>query len=131
MLRHFSLLALVLPASVFASTVVYTDRQHPPVNVQPDTQVIYLDETEQLLRNMFGELASEPSLAERQARSVIDSADWPHRQGALVRAGQGLIQAWQLGLSKYPAVVFDAGDVVYGTADVRLAQRLRSEGGQP
>ncbi|WP_374208909.1 DUF1525 domain-containing protein [Enterobacter bugandensis] len=33
--------------------------------------------------------------------------------------GQGLIQAWQLGLSKYPAVMFYARDVVYGTADVK------------
>lgn len=98
MFRHLSLLALILSAPSFASIAVYTDRQHPPVNVQPDTRVIYLDATEQLQQNMFGSLAKDPAQAERQAKSVIHAASWPQQQEALAQAYQGLIQAWQLGL---------------------------------
>ncbi|ASG86842.1 TIGR03757 family integrating conjugative element protein [Salmonella enterica] len=125
MFRHLSLLALILSAPSFASIAVYTDRQHPPVNVQPDTRVIYLDATEQLQQNMFGSLAKDPAQAERQAKSVIHAASWPQQQEALAQAYQGLIQAWQLGLKKYPAVVFDDRDVVYGTADIAVAQSYR------
>ncbi|HAU6733004.1 TPA: TIGR03757 family integrating conjugative element protein [Salmonella enterica subsp. enterica serovar Elisabethville] len=122
MFRYLSLLALMLSAPSFASITVYTDRQHPAVNIQPDTRVIYLDATEQLQQNMFGTLAKDPVRAEHQAQSVIHAADWQQQQAALVQAYQRLIQAWQLGLKKYPAVVFDGRDVVYGTADIVVAQ---------
>lgn len=125
MLRHLFLPALLVSAPLFASTVVWTDRQHPPANVRPDTQVIYLDATEQLQQSMFGTLAADPAVAIRQAQSVMQSAAWAKQQTALAQAYQGLIQAWQLGLKKYPAVVFDGRDVVYGTADVALAQSYR------
>ncbi|ENB5521794.1 DUF1525 domain-containing protein, partial [Escherichia coli] len=42
-----------------------------------------------------------------------------------------LAHAWSLGLKKYPAVVFDDSEVVYGTTDVVLAEQLRTGGGQP
>ncbi|ECM6389562.1 DUF1525 domain-containing protein [Salmonella enterica subsp. enterica serovar Typhi] len=38
---------------------------------------------------------------------------------------RGMIEAWQLGLLKYPAVVFDNRDVVYGTVDISRAVALR------
>ncbi|HFO8637048.1 TPA: DUF1525 domain-containing protein, partial [Escherichia coli] len=41
------------------------------------------------------------------------------------------LTAWSLGLKKYPAVVFDDSEVVYGTTDVVLAEQLRTGGGQP
>ncbi|HBZ9867416.1 TPA: TIGR03757 family integrating conjugative element protein [Salmonella enterica subsp. houtenae] len=125
MFRYLSLLTLMLSAPSFASIAVYTDRHHPPINVPPDTRVVYLDAAEQWQQNMFGTLAKDPFLAERQAQSVIHAAGWPQQQTALVQAWQGLIQAWQLGLKKYPAVVFDDRDVVYGTADIALAQSYR------
>ncbi|ECA1950186.1 TIGR03757 family integrating conjugative element protein [Salmonella enterica subsp. enterica serovar Virchow] len=128
MCRHFSLLALILSVSApsFASVVVYTDRLHPPANATAETRVIYLDETERLQQKMFGTLSKDSALAERQAQSSLRAADWPQKQAALAQAYQGLLQAWQLGLQKYPAVVFDDRDVVYGTADVRGAQAQRA-----
>ncbi|ENP1270522.1 TIGR03757 family integrating conjugative element protein [Salmonella enterica] len=125
MFRYLSLLTLMLSAPSFASVAVYTDRHHPPINVSPDTRVVYLDAAEQQQQNMFGPLAQDPAQAEHQAQSVIHAAGWPQQQAALVQAYQGLIQAWQLGLKKYPAVVFDDRDVVYGTADIALAQSYR------
>ncbi|EAN2396134.1 TIGR03757 family integrating conjugative element protein [Salmonella enterica] len=130
MYRYFSLLALMLSAPSVASTVVYTDRHHSPANVQADTRVVYLDETEQLTKSLFGSLSTNSLQAERQAQSVIHSAQWAQQQAVMARACQGLIQAWQLGLEKYPAVVFDNQNVVYGTADVAVARAYLS-GGHP
>ncbi|EAY2466471.1 TIGR03757 family integrating conjugative element protein [Salmonella enterica subsp. enterica] len=130
MFRYLSLLALILSAPSLASTVVYTDRHHLPANVQSDTRVVYLDETEQLTESLFDPLSKNSVQAERQAQSIIHSPEWKQRQAVMVRAYQGLIQAWQLGLKKYPAVVFDDRDVVYGTADVALA-RTYLPGGTP
>ncbi|EKT5308359.1 TIGR03757 family integrating conjugative element protein [Salmonella enterica] len=130
MFRYLSLLALMLSAPSLASTVVYTDRQHLPANVLADTRIVYLDETEQLEKSLFGPLSKNSVHAERQAQSIIQSPEWKQRQTVIVRAYQDLIQAWQLGLKKYPAVVFDDRDVVYGTADVTLA-RTYLPGGTP
>ncbi|EFS5380637.1 TIGR03757 family integrating conjugative element protein [Salmonella enterica] len=130
MFRYLPLLALMLSAPSLASTVVYTDRHHLPANVQSDTRVVYLDETEQLAESLFGPLSKNSVQAEHQAQSIIHSPEWKQRQAVMVRAYQGLIQAWQLGLKKYPAVVFDERDVVYGTADVALA-RTYLPGGTP
>ncbi len=130
MLRSLSLLALMLSAPSIASTVVYTDRHHPPANVQAGTRVVYLDETAQRVKRLFGPLSARPAQAERQAQAVIHSAQWAQQQAAMARACQGLLRAWQLGLKKYPAVVFDDREVVYGTADVAVARAYRS-GGHP
>ncbi|EIB5178841.1 TIGR03757 family integrating conjugative element protein [Salmonella enterica subsp. enterica serovar Maracaibo] len=130
MFRYLPLLALMLSAPSLASTVVYTDRQHLPTNVLADIRIVYLDETEQLAESLFGPLSKNSVQAERQAQSIIHSPEWKQRQAVMVRAYQGLIQAWQLGLKKYPAVVFDDRDVVYGTADVALA-RTYLPGGTP
>lgn len=130
MFRYLSLLALMLSAPSLASTVVYTDRQHLPTHVPADTRIVYLDETEQLAESLFGPLSKNSVQAERQAQSIIHSPEWKQRQALMVRAYQGLIQAWQLGLKKYPAVVFDDRDVVYGTADVAVA-RTYLPGGTP
>ncbi|HDC1597059.1 TPA: TIGR03757 family integrating conjugative element protein [Salmonella enterica] len=135
MYRYFSLLALMLSAPSIASTVVYTDRHHSPANVQADTRVVYLDETDQLAKSLFGPLSTNSSQAERQAQSVIHSPQWAQQQAVMAQAYQGLIQAWQLGLKKYPAVVFDDHDVVYGTADVSVARTYQKHkdlsGGRP
>ncbi|EAB9245267.1 DUF1525 domain-containing protein [Escherichia coli] len=34
-----------------------------------------------------------------------------------------------MGVKKYPAVVFDDSEVVYGTMDVVMAGKIRAEGG--
>ncbi|ENB7844758.1 TIGR03757 family integrating conjugative element protein [Salmonella enterica subsp. enterica serovar Newport] len=104
--------------------VVYTDHAHPPAGVTGDTRVVWLDAPEQLQQSLFGSLASAPKEAERQAQVVIHSAGWQQKQAELAQAYRGLLQAWQMGLEKYPAVVSDDRYVVYGTADVVVAAGL-------
>lgn len=117
-----SVLLLSLPSQ--AGMVVYTDHAHPPSGGTGDTRVVWLDAPEQLQQSLFGSLTSDPGEAERRAQKVIHSAGWQKKQAELVQAYRGLLQAWSLGLQKYPAVVSDDQYVVYGTADVVVAEGL-------
>lgn len=68
-----TLFPLLMPASVFAGTVLYTNSHHPPINNDASVSVIYLDAPEQLQAQTFGGLSSNPDEAERQARIVLQS----------------------------------------------------------
>ncbi|WP_146634149.1 TIGR03757 family integrating conjugative element protein, partial [Salmonella enterica] len=107
MKRILSSLILISSFSASAQIVVYTDQGHPPVGVTPAIRVVYLDASERWLQQQFGELSSDPEQAVRQAHSLLNSPDWKRRQKALIEHYRGMIEAWQLGLLKYPAVVFD------------------------
>ncbi|PVZ78211.1 TIGR03757 family integrating conjugative element protein [Serratia sp. S1B] len=128
--RRKSVLLLVIACvtlSAQAATVVYTNSQHPPIGLTPKHQVVYLDAPEKVQREVFGELSSDPRLAEQQAKTVLQSPNWQQQEQRITQAYQGVIQAYNLGLKKYPAVVFDDLDVVYGTADVALAEAKWAE----
>lgn len=122
------LLAMVCAAmSAQAATVVYTDSQHPPTGLSSGHQVVYLDAPEVAQREVFGALSVDPRQAEQQAKAVLQSPGWQQKEQQIVQAYQGVIQAYGIGLTKYPAVVFDDRYVVYGTADVALAEAKLAE----
>lgn len=125
-LRDFILLPALLPVSVLASTVVYTDSQHLPENLSPNVVVVLLDEPERLQAKVFGQLPADPELA---AMQVMSSPQWQQKQQQLVTAYRQVVHARELGIRKVPAVVFDERDVVYGTTDVARAQALRLQAG--
>ena len=120
-----TLFPLLMPASVLAGTVLYTDAHHPPTNNDASVAVIYLDGPEQLQAQLFGELSSNPDDAQRQAQAVLQSAKWQVHEQALVTVYRAVVRAWELGVKKVPAVVFDDKEVVYGTADIARATALR------
>jgi len=62
-----TLFPLLMPTSVLAGTVLYTDSHHPSSNIDASVSAIYLDGPEQLQKQMFGELSSNLDEAERQA----------------------------------------------------------------
>lgn len=128
-LRNFLLLPSLLPVSVLASTVVYTDSQHLPENRPPDVVVVLLDEPERLQLKMFGQLPADPEQATMQTKQVMSSPQWQQKQQQLVTAYRQVVHARELGIRKVPAVVFDDRDVVYGTTDVAQAQALRQQAG--
>lgn len=113
--------------SVQAATVVYTDSQHPPTGLGTGHQVVYLDAPEIVQRDVFGPLSTDPRQAEQQAKAIQQSPDWHQKEKKIVQAYQGVIQAYGIGLKKYPAVVFDDRYVVYGTTDVALAEAKLAE----
>ncbi|ENP3611553.1 TIGR03757 family integrating conjugative element protein [Salmonella enterica] len=125
MKRILSSLILISSFSASAQIVVYTDQQHPPVGITPAIRVVYLDASERWQQQQFGALSSDPAQAVRQAQAVLNSPAWKKRQKELVGEYRGMIEAWQIGLKKYPAVVFYNRDVVYGTADISQAVALR------
>lgn len=119
-----SLLAVAVQAP--AATVVYTDSHHPPSNTASN-QVVYLDAPDTVQRQLFGDLPADPVQAEEVARTIIQSPDWQQKQQQIGLAYQGVLQAYSLKLAKYPAVVFDDRYVIYGTADVAVAEARLAE----
>ena len=91
--------------------------------------VVLLDEPDQLQAEMFGELPADPQQAEAQVRQVMASSAWQQKQLQLNDSYRLVVRAWELGIKKVPAVVFDDRDVVYGTTDVDVATSLRKRGG--
>lgn len=131
MYRNLLYSFLALPVISVAGTTVYTDSAHPPVNLPPEVQVVLLDGTQQLQDAFFGPLPADPEAAEAVVREHMQSPEWSSAQADLAERYRLVTHAWSLGLKKYPAVVFDDREVVYGTTDVAQAERLRSQGGQP
>lgn len=125
-----TLFSLLIPVSVLAGTVLYTDSHHPPTSNNASVTVIYLDGPERLQAQLFGELSPNPDEAARQAQTVIQSPQWQAHQQQLVTAWRSVVRARELGVKKVPAVVFDDQDVVYGTADVAQAIALHAQGEQ-
>lgn len=118
--------SLALAGQACADVVLYTDRHHPPLDNDPQISVVWLDAPDTVQQQIFGNLAIEPDKAGRQAKALPQSPHWVRQQEQIVNAWQGVLKAWQLGIQKVPAVVFDDKDVVYGTTDVRQASELRA-----
>lgn len=130
--KNGAFLLLFLPVPLLANPVVYTDQQYPPTNLTLETQIVWLDEPERLQRSLFGELSASIEQATAQAQATLRSAQWQQHENDLKVAYRGVVHAWEIGVRKYPAVVFDDRDVVYGTADVAKALAYKKqEGGQP
>ncbi|WP_340622329.1 TIGR03757 family integrating conjugative element protein [Xenorhabdus siamensis] len=117
-----------LTASVsHAQTTTYTDNQHPPINLSSETPVVWLDEAEQQQKQLFAQLSADPQQAAKQAQAMLQSPQWRQQEQQLIKAYRAVVQAWQSGVQKYPAVVFDDREVVYGTTDVAKACALREQ----
>ncbi|MHC9060982.1 TIGR03757 family integrating conjugative element protein [Pantoea sp. y20] len=128
-LRLLQSLFLFIPFQLMAGTAVYTNAEHPPQNLTDDVSVVWLDGPDRLQDSIFGKLPTNSQLAAQQAREIIQSPQWPGQQAQIAQAYRQVVHAWEIGLHKYPAVVFDDRDVVYGTADVARAVTLRKHGG--
>ncbi|XBY08190.1 DUF1525 domain-containing protein [Escherichia coli] len=59
----------------------------------------------------------------------MQSPEWQMMQAELAAHYRDVAYARSLGVKKYPAVVFDDSEVVYGITDVVVAGKLRTEGG--
>lgn len=108
------------------AAVVFTDSHHPPQHAD-NHQVVYLDAPEQLQAQFFGELPADPAEAGRVVKTRMQSPAWSRMQQQLIQAYQGVLRAYRLKLVKYPAVVLEDSHVVYGTADVAVAEQLLAE----
>ena len=122
-----NLLIPLLFSPVFSpAAVVFTDSLHPPQNAG-NHQVVYLDAPERLQAQFFGALPANPVKAEQVVKARMQSPAWLTMQQQLAQAYQGVLRAYSLNLAKYPAVVSDDNYMVYGTANVTVAERLMAE----
>lgn len=101
-LRNFLSLPALLPVSVLAGTVVYTDSQHLPETFSPDVVVVLLDEPERLQAKMFGQLSTDPEQAAEQVRLAMSSPQRQQKQQQLIAAYRQVVHAWSLGSAKCP-----------------------------
>ncbi|EJB2964945.1 TIGR03757 family integrating conjugative element protein [Escherichia coli] len=118
-----------LPLAASAGTTIYTDSQHLPVNPPDGVRVVLLDAPEQLQSRFWGLLPADAGEAESVVRVRMKSPEWQMMQAELAGHYRDVAHAWSLGVKKYPAVVFDDSEVVYGTMDVVMAGKIRAEGG--
>lgn len=115
------LLILACAIEAQAKSVAFTDSKNFPV-LTTNSHVVYLDAPETIQYEVFGNLPADPYQADLAAQGVLRSPDWKHKEQKIIQAYQGILQAYNLKLEKYPAVVFEDRYVVYGTADVALAK---------
>lgn len=102
-----------------AEVLIFTDQKHPVYNTG-NHKVIYLDEPSNIEQALSEGLSNKPEEAKLQATERIRN---PTLQKSLIENYLQVAKAWQLGITKVPAVVSESY-VVYGQADVTQALAL-------
>lgn len=123
------LVLMLLASPTFATITVFTTANHPAINADANVRVVFLDAPDLQQDAILGQFNSDSIRAAHEAKSGLKQMSVEQQQ-QIVEAWRGVIAAWKLGIEKYPAVVFDDVDVVYGTTDVDLASNIRTQGGQ-
>lgn len=109
---------------------VFTDHQHP-VTAPAGVQVVELDLPARLEAELNAQLPTDQGRSGEVVRQRLaqGGAAFQRRSAA---AYQGVVEAWQLGVTRLPAVVVDQRYVVYGEPDVtRAVARIDAYRGQP
>ncbi|EJZ7021706.1 TIGR03757 family integrating conjugative element protein [Salmonella enterica] len=106
-----------------AQTVIFTTARYPVENPEPCVVIQVLEDIHSLEQSLFPALSQHPEQAEQRAREQMKQPDWREQEARLTRAYQSLLDAYALGVEKVPAVVLDEKYVVYGTTDIRVAEK--------
>tara|TARA_B100001540_G_C15792947_1_gene636334 strand:+ start:1937 stop:2329 length:393 start_codon:yes stop_codon:yes gene_type:complete len=99
---------------------VFTDSMNPVANNADGITVYYIDRIDRLQKELSKDLPADPVTAKQTALHRFQRID-SHLSSELENAANGLVQAMQYGIDRYPAIVFDGKAVVYGITDVRAA----------
>jgi integrating conjugative element protein (TIGR03757 family) len=115
------------------SVLVVTDRAHPVMNTG-DARVIYLDRAAKIEKEMSAGLPNDIDKAEAILKERLKTPDGERMIAGLTDAAKDLLLAWEMGVSKVPAVIVEGKYVVYGQPDVsaavyRIAQRRAAQEG--
>jgi integrating conjugative element protein (TIGR03757 family) len=104
---------------------VFTDSMNPVANGTDGITVYYIDRIDRLQKEFSKDLPANPEVAKQTALHRFQRMD-NKLSHELENAANGLVQAVQYGIDRYPAIVFDGKAVVYGITDIRAAtQRYR------
>ena len=99
-----------------AEILIFTDQAHPMINTGHNP-VFYLDAPMQLETKLSEGLSNDPLQAKQQALQRIQDNNI---QQQLLDSYLPVVKAWQLGITKVPAVIKDHY-VVYGQNDAQKA----------
>ena len=104
---------------------VFTDSMNPVANGADGITVYYIDRIDRLQQELSKDLPADPVTAKQTALHRFQRMD-NNLSHELENAANGLVQAMQYGIDRYPAIVFDGNAVIYGITDIRAAtQRYR------
>lgn len=120
---------LLFSLNAYASVTIVTDSAHPLQNIPENARVIYLDDSIKLHLALSDNLPNDPIQAEQLVKSRITALGNSFQQ-KLQQALQDALMAYQLGITKIPAVIQGNRYVVYGESDVLKALQLIAERGQ-
>ena len=99
---------------------VFIDSMNPVANYADGITVYYIDRIDRLQQELSKDLPTNPEAAKQTALRRFQRMD-NKLSHELENAANGLVQAMQYGIDRYPAIVFDGKAVVYGITDVRAA----------
>ena len=98
---------------------------NPVANGTDGITVYYIDRIDRIQQELSKDLPANPEAAKQTVFRRFQRMD-NKLSHELENASNGLVQAMQYGIDRYPAIVFDGNAVVYGITDVRAAiQRYR------
>ena len=101
---------------------VFTGSMNPVANGTDGITVYYIDRIDRIQQELSKDLPANPEAAKQTVLRRFQRK----LSHELENASNGLVQAMQYGIDRYPAIVFDGNAVVYGIIDVRAAtQRYR------
>ena len=104
---------------------VFTGSMNPVANGTDGITVYYIDRIDRIQQELSKDLPANPEAAKQAALRRFQRMD-NKLSHELENASNGLVQAMQYGIIRYPAIVFDGNAVVYGITDIRAAtQRYR------
>jgi integrating conjugative element protein (TIGR03757 family) len=104
---------------------VFTGSMNPVANGTDGITVYYIDRIDRIQQELSKDLPANPEAAKQTALRRFQRMD-NKLSHELENASNGLLQAMQYGIDRYPAIVLDGNAVVYGITDVRAAiQRYR------
>lgn len=80
-----------------------------------------LDATENTLQSFFGDLSGNEDEAYSMVMEKMNSPQWKAYEHKVIESQKTVINAFELGVTKYPAIVINDTDVSYGNTDVSKA----------
>ena len=118
MLSKLSLIAtlgfsVLAQATVMPQIIVYTTDYYPILRV------------EKWEDNISKSLSLNPNQVEQEAQNLFKQPQWQQQEQQLKLAYEGVLNGWQNGIKKVPAILFQASgyedSVIYGEQNVAVA----------
>ncbi|NUF49572.1 TIGR03757 family integrating conjugative element protein [Gilliamella sp. ESL0250] len=109
-------------ADIYSIDVFVNHEQASRVkNCHDNCQIYDLDSTEVLLNSFFGELPSDIDDAYSVVEKKLNLPEWKTHEAQIIEAQKTITKAFYLGVKKYPAIVINEKNVIYGITDVARA----------